>query len=156
MRTKKAMVNMFYSLFSYVLLLIFGIIIRRFLLQQFDTEIVGYEGIIADMFSYVALADFGLDALFNYRLYEAFAKDDKERVNKLSNMYRILWNFLGMIVMIISIILFFSLNGIFTNKVNNWKVFNQFHSILLVIFIYIFSWLLALNTYSLPKRIQGN
>ena len=34
---------MLYSLFSYALLLIFGIIIRRFLLQQFNTEIVGYE-----------------------------------------------------------------------------------------------------------------
>ena len=123
MRTKKALINMFWSLFSYALLLAFGIIIRRFLLQQFDTEIVGYEGIIADMFSYVALADFGLDALFNYRLYEAFARDDKERVNRLSNMYRTLWNSLGMIVMIICIILFFSLNTIFTGKVNNWDVF---------------------------------
>ena len=123
MRTRKALVNMLYSLFSYALLLIFGIIIRRFLLQQFNTEIVGYEGIIADMFSYVALADFGLDALFNYRLYEAFAKDDKERVNKLSNMYRTLWNSLGLIVMIICIILFFSLNSIFKGKVNNWDVF---------------------------------
>ena len=123
MRTRKALVNMLYSLFSYALLLIFGIIIRRFLLQQFDTEIVGYEGIIADLFSYVALADFGLDALFNYRLYEAFAKDDKDRVNKLSNMYRTLWNFLGIIVMVICTILFFSLNSIFAGKVNNWDIF---------------------------------
>ena len=123
MRTRKALINMLYSFFSYALLLIFGIIIRRFLLQSFDTEIVGYEGVIADMFSFIALADFGLDSLFNYRLYEAFAKDDNDRINKLSNMYRTLWNSLGSLVSFICIVLFFILPYIFAGKISNWTVF---------------------------------
>ena len=82
MRTRKALINMLWSLFSYGLLLIFGIFIRRFLLQQFETEIIGYEGVIADIFSFIALADFGLDSLFNYRLYKAFAEEFLRREEK--------------------------------------------------------------------------
>ena len=114
---------MLWSLFSYALLLIFGIFLRRFLLQQFETEIIGYEGVIADIFSFIALADFGLDSLFNYRLYQAFAKEDKDRINKLANMYKLLWNLLGVAVMAMCVVLYISLPLIFKGKINNWPIF---------------------------------
>ena len=123
MRTKKALTNMLWSLFSYALLLFFGIVLRRLLLQNFDTEVIGYEGVIADMFSFIALADFGLDSLFNYRLYEAFAGNDNNRINKLSNMYKKLWNTLGFIVFAICTVLYFFLPNIFEGKINNWGIF---------------------------------
>lgn len=123
MRTRKALVNMLWSLFSYALLLIIGIVLRRFLLLQFDTEIIGYEGIIADIFSFIALADFGLDSLFNYRFYKAFAEDDEDRINQLANMYKRLWNILGIIVFFTCVILYFVLPLIYGDKIAYWNIF---------------------------------
>lgn len=124
MRTEKALKNMITSFTAYLFLFGVGIIVRRLLLSNFDIELVAYDGLLHDIFSYITLADLGMDTLFTYRLYKAFADDDSNRLVKLVSMYRMMFLILGFFVLVVCAVLFFLLPSIFAGKVNYWYYFN--------------------------------
>lgn len=123
MRTEKALRNMITSFMAYVFLFGIGIIVRRLLLNTFDIELVAYDGLLNDVFSYITLADLGMDTLFTYRLYKAFADDDGAHLSKLVSMYRMMFLLLGILVLLVCGFLYFLLPTIFAGKVTYWKYF---------------------------------
>lgn len=123
MRTEKALKNMITSFMAYIFLFGIGIVVRRLLLNSFDIELVAYDGLLHDVFSYITLADLGMDTLFTYRLYKAFADNDKERLCKLVNMYRMMFLLLGVLVLLVCGFLYFLLPTIFSGKVTYWNYF---------------------------------
>lgn len=123
MRTEKALKNMITSFMAYIFLFGIGIVVRRLLLNSFDIELVAYDGLLHDVFSYITLADLGMDTLFTYRLYKAFADNDKERLSKLVSMYRMMFLLLGVLVLLVCGFLYFLLPTIFSGKVTYWNYF---------------------------------
>lgn len=124
MRTEKALKNMITSFMAYLFLFGVGILVRRLLLDSFDIELVAYDGLIHEVFSYITLADLGMDTLFTYRLYKAFADNDSKRLVKLVSMYRMMFLVLGFVVLGACGVLFFLLPKIFSSKVTYWYYFN--------------------------------
>lgn len=123
MRTEKALKNMITSFMAYIFLFGIGIVVRRLLLNSFDIELVAYDGLLHDVFSYITLADLGMDTLFTYRLYKAFADNDKERLSKIVSMYRMMFLLLGVLVLLVCGFLYFLLPTIFSGKVTYWNYF---------------------------------
>ena len=123
MRTQKALKNIVTSVGSYLLLLVLGLVVRRLLLHRFDTELVGYDSLLSNIFAWIAVADLGAQGSFSYRLYQAFAADDRDRISKLLSMYRKFYLSMGAAVGLVCVVLFFCLPAIFSGKVNFWSYF---------------------------------
>ena len=123
MRTQKALKNVLTSIGSFALILLLGLVVRRLLLHRFETELVGYDALLSNIFDLIAIADLGVDGLFSFRLYRAFAEDDHDRISKLLSMYRKLFLFMGAVVGLVCLVFFFCLPYIFYEKVSLWGYF---------------------------------
>lgn len=123
MRTKTALKNVIVSIGSYGFLLIIGLLVRKLLLDNFDVELIAYDGLISNIFSLMAIADLGTSGLFNYRMYQAFAEEDKARISKVISMFRVAYCLTGAIMTALCVIVFFLLPVIFEGKVHLWGYF---------------------------------
>lgn len=123
MRTQKAIKNMMVSVLLYSVLLIMGVLIRRILLDSFDTELVGYDSLLTNLFSLLSIADLGANGMFTYRMYEAFAKGDWKRINHLYNMYRVMFHTIGYVMSAVFLAVFLFLPVLFEGKVSHWGYF---------------------------------
>lgn len=111
------------SVGTYLLILALGLVTRRLMLQEFETELVGYDALLSNIFSIVAIVDFGSDGLFTYRFYEAFAQNDTQKISRLLGMYRTLCAVIGIGVAVGLTVVFFLLPLIFAGKVTLWSYF---------------------------------
>lgn len=111
------------SVGAYLLLIVLGLIVRRLLLHRFDTELVGYDSLLSNIFSWISLVDLGAQGSFSFRLYQAFAAEDRGRISKLLSMYRKLHLFMGAVVGLVCLALFFCLPAFFSGKVTFWGYF---------------------------------
>ncbi len=123
MRTEKAFRNSITSIGTYLLILVLGLVTRRLMLQEFETELVGYDALLSNIFGIVAIADFGSDGLFIYRFYGAFAQNDTRKISKLLGMYRTLCAIIGIGIAVALVVVFFLLPSIFAGKVTMWGYF---------------------------------
>ena len=111
------------SVLLYSVLLIMGVLIRRILLDSFDTELVGYDSLLTNLFSLLSIADLGANGMFTYRMYEAFAKGDWKRINHLYNMYRVMFHTIGYVMSAVFLAVSLFLPVLFEGKVSHWGYF---------------------------------
>lgn len=123
MRTKSALKNIVVSFGAYALLMILGLLVRRMVLYSFDVELVGYGGMLGNLFSLLGIANLGADGVFNYRMYKAFAERNEKRIGKLLGMYKVMFQILGCILTVLCILIFFLLPIIFAGKISQWNYF---------------------------------
>lgn len=123
MRTNNAIKNIIISIGMYVALIFTSLFLRRVLLQQFDLELVAYDGLLSNVFSLIGLAEMGADGLFQWRIYQAYAQGDQERINQVMSLYRFFYRFLAMLVFLVCCVVFLLLPIIFAGKVQFWTLF---------------------------------
>ena len=123
MRTQNALKNIAVSCGMYLLLMLIGLYTRRYLLLNFNVELVAYEGLLSNIFNLVALTDIGSYSLFSYRMFQAFAQHDDQRIRKLLGMYRALFRVIGLVSVAICAVIFFCLPLIYGPKVSLWGYF---------------------------------
>ena len=129
MRTKNALKNVIISLGTHVFLLLLGLLLRRILLTGFDTELVAYDGLLSNIFSLLAIADLNAGSLFNFHMYQAFARQDQDRVNHLMSLFRGLYRILGGVMVCLCVGIYFLLPAIFGDKVQLWSYFRLMYVI---------------------------
>lgn len=129
MRTKTALKNIIVSLGSYGFLLVVGLLLRRLLLDNFDVELVAYEGLLSNIFSLLAIADMNVGGLFGYRMFRAFAEQDEARINQLTSMFRMMYRVIGYLMILGCGVIFFLLPVIFAGKVTMWGYFRAMYLI---------------------------
>lgn len=155
MRTQKAFKNVLTSIGSYLLVVVLGLIVRRLLLHRFDTELVGYDSLLSNIFALISVADLGLRGVSVFRMYQAFAKDDHDQISKLLSIYRKLYLSMGAVVGLICLVLFFFLPAIFSGKVNFWGYFRLMYILYSITAIssYLFDyWQIPLNAGQLEYK----
>lgn len=123
MRTKNALKNLIAAAFSYCSLMVVALLVRRLLLYSFDVELVAYDGLLSNIFSLMAVAELGASGLFDYRMFQAFAKNDQAHINKLLSMFRRAYRMIGFIILGICTVIFFLLPVIFAGRVHLWGYF---------------------------------
>jgi len=121
MRIKKALKNIFYSLGSYVLLMVAGIFIRKLFIMHFDIELLGYESLFGSVFIILSMAEMGAGGMFNYMLYRAVAEHDDHEISTLMQMFKQLYRVVGVVVAVLGCILFLFLPLFVNPDVENWN-----------------------------------
>lgn len=145
MRTRNVMRNTAYSVISYALLAVLGLLVRKCFLQCIDVMFLGYEGLFGNVFSLLALADFGIESVIYYRLFPAFSKQDISRITKLLAIYKNLYKLAGLIILVLGIAILPFLQFIISDDISDWNYIRM---------IYLLQLSAVLSTYFLAyKRI---
>lgn len=145
MRIIYTLKNSIYGILSYAIVAGLSLLIRRVFLHTLPIEILGYEGLFGSVFSLISLADLGMESVILYRLFPAFAKEDKREINRIMAAYKYLYRIVGMFVLGIGIIIIPFLHLLIPEGDYNWSF---------VYTIYIIQLLLTLTSYFLAyKRI---
>ncbi|MEG0091681.1 MAG: hypothetical protein RSA20_07660, partial [Oscillospiraceae bacterium] len=104
MRVKNALKNSIYSIGSYFIIVLVGFISRKLFLQNLSLDFLGYEGLFANVFSLFSLAEMGTGSVIIYGLYEAVAKEKKDEIAKLMQIYKKMYSIIGLIVLVLGVV----------------------------------------------------
>lgn len=121
MRTRNVVRNSTYSIASYFLIVLTGLISRRLFLAYFTVEFLGYEGLFSNIFSILSLAELGAGAVITYNLYYEMTKGNKEEIAKLMVMYKYIYRIIGAVIFVIGMTLFFFLGIIIKDHIVKWQ-----------------------------------
>lgn len=121
MRIINTIKNSLYAIFSYLVLAILALIVRKVFLNSLPVELLGYEGLFGNIFSLLALADLGIETLILYRLFPAFAQNNKNDINRTMSIYKVLYRYVGIVVLLIGIVLAPFLKYIISGNELNWS-----------------------------------
>ncbi|MEG0075278.1 MAG: oligosaccharide flippase family protein [Eubacterium sp.] len=121
MRIKSVLKNSTYSIASYGILAVLGLINRKAFVYFLGIELLGYEGLFANIFSILSLAELGVSSVITYSLYEEIVNDNEAEIAKLMMIYQLMYRIIGFAVTIIGITLFFFLPYIIKDNTINWN-----------------------------------
>lgn len=111
---------------SSVLLLLCGLVTRKFSLQVFDNRILGYAGTVENIFSWLHMAECGISSAISYRLYEALSKKNANHVSLFMSCYQWLYRVVGIVIFGAGLLLIPLLSMIFVEEKIEW---NQVYTI---------------------------
>lgn len=132
MRTNKVLKNGAYAIISYFLTAIMAILVRKLFVLCLPVEFLGYEGLFGNIFSLLALADFGVESLIKYRMYSAFASNNKDEICKLMSIYKAIYRFVGIFILLIGLILIPFLRWIVGDPSLRWEYIYVVYGIQLI------------------------
>ena len=146
MRIRNTLKNIVYAMGSYIILAILTLLVRKIFVNSLPVELLGYEGLFGNIFALFALADLGVDSVILYRLFPAFSSNDKKSINKLMSVLRVFYVYVGIAILIVSLLLIPFLKYIISGNSLEWSY---------VYVIYFIQLIMTLSTYFLGyKRLM--
>ena len=94
-RTQKAMRNSAISLLGQIIAILLSFISRKVFIQYLGVELLGLKSTFTSILSTFSLAELGFQQVIVFHLYGALAKGDKEQINSLVNIYKLVYRCIG-------------------------------------------------------------
>ena len=94
-RTQKIIRNSAVNLIGQILTILLGFISRKVFLQYIGVEMLGLNSTFAYILNTLSLAELGFQQVIVFHLYGVLARDDKEQINNLINIYRLVYRCIG-------------------------------------------------------------
>ena len=94
-RTQKTMRNSLVGLIGQVITILLSFVSRKVFIQYLGVEMLGLNSAFASVLSTMALADLGFHQVIVFHLYGVLARDDKEQINNLLNIYKLVYRCIG-------------------------------------------------------------
>lgn len=94
-RTQKTMRNSLVGLIGQVITILLSFVSRKVFIQYLGVEMLGLNSAFASVLSTMALADLGFHQVIVFHLYGVLARDDKEQINNLINIYKLVYRCIG-------------------------------------------------------------
>lgn len=121
MRLYNILRNSCYSMLSFALVAIMGLVIRRFFVEYFSVELLGLEELFINLVTVLSMAEMGLTSIISYGLYKELANKNEEEICVLMNIYRYIYSLIGGFIIIIAVFLFFFLDYIVPENTLQWQ-----------------------------------
>lgn len=106
MRTNNSMKNMSISIIAQIVTVLLGFVSRKVFINSLGTEYLGLNGFLTNVLSMLGLVEGGIGTSIVYNLYKPLADGDKERVTALVQLYKKLYFYIGIGVMVLSLCLY--------------------------------------------------
>lgn len=91
------------GLIGQVVSILLSFISRKVFIQYLGVEMLGLNSTFASILSTLSLAELGFQQVIVFHLYGVLAKDDKEQINNLVNIYQQVYRFIGCFFIIASL-----------------------------------------------------
>lgn len=119
MRTKNGIKNILYSTGYYLLISVLNLLTRKLTLGRFGSELLGYFGVIDNIFSWLNIAELGVSSVILYSLYKALAERDIAQTRLIMSAYKMIYRIIGIVVLVCVVLLSFALPFFFPNNREN-------------------------------------
>lgn len=131
MRTKNSFKNVITIVILNIIIGIMGFIKVRVFINAFSNDVYSLNQLFYQIFSYIVIADLGFGLLLNKKLYEAFAKNDKEEINNIYSTSCKFYKYLGIFMILIALIISFIVHYLTKANLSNFYI-----QIVFIIFIF--------------------
>jgi len=122
MRTKNSLKNIISVTFFNLLIGILGFIKVRVFVNGLSNDIYSLNQLFYQIFSYITIADIGFGLILNQKLYKAFAKKDKEEVNRIYSTSKKFYFYIGTAMFIIALLISFFVQFLTKANVSSWYI----------------------------------
>lgn len=130
-RTINSINNIKYGLLGQILSIFSNFVMRMVFVRALNSEYLGINGLFTNIVSILSLAELGVGSAIIYSLYKPLAEKDELKIKALMNLYKRAYNFIGILVLLLGIILLPFLNFFISDMPNikNLEVIYLFYVI---------------------------
>lgn len=104
-RTKNSTRNLFYGIIEKAINIFLPFITRAIFIQKLGIEYLGISSLFASILQVLNLAELGFSSAIVYNLYEPIAKNNKEKICALLNLYKKIYRIVGIAIFTIGIVI---------------------------------------------------
>lgn len=122
MRTKNSLKNVLSVIIFNIIIGMLGFIKVRVFVNGLSNDIYSLNQLFYQIFSYIAIADIGFGLVLNQKMYKAFAKDNKQEINKIYSTSKKFYNIIGIIMFGIALLISFFVQFLTKAEVNAWYI----------------------------------
>lgn len=97
--------NSMIGMVAQVCSMIIGFISQRLFLKYLGLEIAGINSVIGETLGFLAFAELGVGTAITYRLYKPIAQNDKQGLTVLMQLYKKLYQIIGVVVFVVGMVL---------------------------------------------------
>ena len=118
MRTVKQIKNFTAAIFRYLLTFFFSFYTRQLFIDALGIEYLGVAGLMGNVLGMLAIAELGIGSSIIFSLYKPLAEKDQHKVHLLIELYRKLYRYIALFVLVIGLALLPFLTDISPDLVN--------------------------------------
>ena len=116
-RTRTIYINSIVTLFSQIVQIVLGFLIRKIFINTLGINYLGYNSVFLNILQMLNLADLGVGVAITSFLYKPLAEKNHGRINALMYLYKKIYQILGIVVALIGIVISLFLPFIITDSV---------------------------------------
>lgn len=115
--------NITYGFGSFFIKMILSFIARKIFLHYLGVEVLGIDSVFMNIISLLSLAELGVGNAIIYSLYKPLVENDKEKIKSLMRYYKKAYNFIGILIILIGILILPFLNKIISQNIFSNKIY---------------------------------
>ncbi len=104
-RTKNSIRNLWWGVLNKLISLLCPFLIRTAMIYSLGSQYLGLSSLFTSILQVLGLAELGFASAIVYSMYEPIAKDDKETICALMQLYKRIYRIIGVIVLTIGLLL---------------------------------------------------
>lgn len=126
MNKKKAMKNIIVSTMFRVLVMIFGLVSRRYLVNTLGEEATGLFSLFTSIIGFLSIAELGIGTAITFSMYKPMVNNDKETISALFYLYKKIYITILIIIMILGLILTPFLPYLADGATNSFNIYTTY------------------------------
>lgn len=103
MRVKSSIKNITTGIIGQILLLLTNFVARTVFINVLGSTYLGVSGLFSNILSLLSLAELGVGQAITFSLYKPIAENDKEKINSLMAIYKKLYSYIFIFVLVVGL-----------------------------------------------------
>lgn len=121
-KTENSLRNMFWGVINKILVMFWPFIIRYLMIRKIGIEYLGLSSLFSSILQMMSLAELGFGSAMVYAMYKPIAENNVDEINALLGLYKRVYRWIGLIILIIGMILIpflpHLINGSYPKNIN--------------------------------------
>lgn len=105
MDKKRGLINVVVSIFFYLIVTIISFFTRRVLIQELGIGVSGLNSLYLSIIGFLSVAELGVGTAITFSMYEPIVKGENDKVAGLYNLFKKLYMYIGIVILLCGIIL---------------------------------------------------
>lgn len=104
-RTKKSIANVLFGVGNRLVLMLFPFIIKTITIYTLGAEYLGLNSLFSSILQVLSLSELGVGSAMVYNMYKPLAEGDKKKVGALLYLYKKIYRYIGLFILVIGLAL---------------------------------------------------
>lgn len=109
--------NSIWGIINKLIYLIFPFVSRTIIIKELGVEYLGLSGLFTSILNVLNLTELGIGSAIIFSMYKPLAENDNNKICALMNIYKKIYRYIGIIVLILGLIIIPFLNHLISNDI---------------------------------------